>query len=139
MLKTLDDLICGNPITVKEDLKVKDVAHLLFRYRINGILVVKKSDPNELVGVFTTTDLLRLIDNALFTGTKRINELKRVGELPIKMVATKEVVSLQRTVKIVKAIALMHKKNIHTIPVYDKKKLIGMIGSLDLINATFSD
>lgn len=33
-----------HPIKVVEDMRVGMVAHLLLRYRINGILVVKKED-----------------------------------------------------------------------------------------------
>ncbi|MFA5088704.1 MAG: CBS domain-containing protein [Candidatus Omnitrophota bacterium] len=34
-----------------------------------------------------------------------------------------------------KVIAIMHKENVHTIPVYDKTKLVGVIGRHDVLNA----
>lgn len=138
MLKlSLEDIMCEHPITVKEDVGVGNVAHLLFRYRANGILVVSKEDPGKLIGVFTTTDLLRLIDKALSKGVHREVALKDIAGRPVGELASKKVVSLQKDVKVIKAIATMHKKNVHTIPVFDGDKLIGVIGSHDLLNVTF--
>jgi len=33
----LEDIMSEHPVTVKEDINVGQVAHLLFRYRINGV------------------------------------------------------------------------------------------------------
>ena len=138
MLKiSLEDIMCEHPITVKEDVKVGEVAHLLLRYRINGILIVKKDDKNKLVGIFTTTDLLRLIDKAFSKGVRRADAFKKTSKQLVGNLASKRIVSFQKDVKLVKAIATIHKKNVHTIPVFDKDKLIGVVGKHDLLNAAF--
>jgi len=31
----------------------------------------------------------------------------------------------------------MHKKNVHTIPVFDKDRLVGVVGRHDILNITF--
>ena len=59
----LEDIMWDNPIKVKETVSVGSVSHLLLRYRINGILVVKAADENQLVGIFTAIDSLKLIDD----------------------------------------------------------------------------
>ena len=110
------------------------LAHLLLRYRINGILVVKENDENELVGILTTTDLLRLIDTALSKKKNRINQLKKIAILPAGQIASKNVLSLQKDDKVIKAVAMMHRKNIHTIPIYDRDKLVGVVGKHDILN-----
>ena len=138
MLKlSLSDIMCENPITVKEDMGVGDVTHLLFRYRINGILVVDKDDKGKLIGIFTTTDLLRLIDKALSKGIHREEALKEISKQPVGDFASKCIVSLQKDTKVIKAIATMHKKNVHTIPVFDKDRLVGVVGRHDILNITF--
>ena len=138
MLKlSLADIMCEHPVTVKEDVRVGDVAHLLFRYRINGILVVGKANKSKLIGIFTTTDLFRLIDEAFSKGVHRENALKEISKQPIGDLASKCVVSLQKDTKVIKAIAIMHKKNVHTIPVFDKDKLVGVVGRHDILNVTF--
>ncbi|MCK4912629.1 MAG: CBS domain-containing protein [Candidatus Omnitrophica bacterium] len=138
MLKlNLSDIMCEHPITVKETVSVGEVAHLLFRYRINGILVVEKDDKSKLIGIFTTTDLLRLIDEALAKGIHREEALKNISKKLVGDLASKCVVALQKDTKVSKAVATMHKKNVHTIPVFDKDKLVGVVGRHDILNITF--
>ena len=87
-----------------------------------------------MVGILTTTDLLRLINGALSQGKQRLHALKKIGFTSVGDIASKKIISLQTTDSIMKAIALMHRKNIHTIPVYDKNKLVGVIGKHDILN-----
>ncbi|HOD11682.1 MAG TPA: CBS domain-containing protein [Candidatus Omnitrophota bacterium] len=139
MLKiALKDVMCDHPIKVKESVSVGNVAHLLFRYQINGILVVSDKNPNKLIGIFTTTDLLRLMAESISKGIHRIDELQKVSQRPVGELASKKVFSLQQDDKVVKAIAIMHRKNVHTIPVYNGDKLVGVLGRHDVINIALS-
>lgn len=123
-----------HPIRVKESVSVGKVSHLLLRYRISGILVVKSKDDNKLVGIFTIADILRLINDELSKGGHRIKHLKEISKLPVGKVANKKIVVLKTKDKVVKAIALMHKKDVQTIPVYEGKKLVGVVGRHDILN-----
>ena len=136
MLKvTLEEIMSDHPVKVKETVSVGNVAHLLLRYRINGIIVVKEDDENCLAGIFTTSDLLRLLDQVIAEGGHRIEELHKVAELPVGQFASKNIISLEKDTPLAKVIAIMHKENVHTIPVYDKTKLVGVIGRHDVLNA----
>ena len=130
----LEEIMCEHPIKVTDDVRVGTVAHLLLRYRINGILVVKKGDENKLVGVLTTTDLLRLLDHTLSNGKQRLKELKKISDIPVGQMAGKKMITLAKKDKIVKAIAIMHKKNVHTLPIYHNGKLVGVVGRHDILN-----
>ena len=99
-------------------------------------MVVDKNDENKLVGIFTTTDLLRLINEALSKGIHREEALKNVSNKLVGVLASKCIVALQKDTKVSKVIATMHKKNVHTIPVFDKDKLVGVIGMHDILNIT---
>lgn len=134
----LEDIMCDHPIKVTDDVRLGAVAHLLLRYRINGILVVKKSDEDQLVGVLTTTDLLNILDNVFSKGKQKLKELKRISELPVKQFVSKNVVTLTKDTKIVKVIAIMSKKQVYTLPVYDKGKLVGVVGRHDILNIALS-
>ena len=136
---SLDDIMSEHPVKVKENCEVGKVAHLLFRYRINGILVMKDNDEEEMLGIFTTTDLLRLMDEALSVGTHKIEALERVAKRPVGEIAHRDVIFFQKNTKVTKVIAVMHKKNIHTIPVYDGDKLVGVVGRHDIINMALND
>ncbi len=135
---SLEDIMSEHPIKVKESVDVGNVCHLLLRYRIGGILIVKDDDPDKLVGIFTTTDALRLLDEALSSSAHKIENLDKVSKQLVGTVATKDVISLQKDTKVVKAIAIMHKKNVHTIPIFDGDKLIGVVGRHDLINVAMA-
>ena len=132
------DIMSDHPIKVKEGANIAGVAHLLLRHRINGVLVVKDTDANVLVGVLTTTDLLRLIDAALKKGRKgRLAVLRKINVMRAGDIATKKVISVQKKDSFLKVAALMHRKKIHTIPVYDKDKLVGVLGKHDMLNIAF--
>ena len=135
---SLEDIMCDHPIKVKESTSVGNVAHLLFRYQINGILVISDTDENKLIGIFTTTDLLRLMAEGVNKGIHRIDELSKISDDSVSKYASRKVVTLQKTDKIVKAIAIMHRKNVHTLPVYDGDKLVGVLGRHDVLNIALS-
>lgn len=130
----IEDIMSEHPVKVKEDTSVGNVAHLLLRYRINGVLVVSKASEETLFGIFTTTDLLRLINQAFSQKTLQMEEFKKVSQLPVGKVCSKGVISISKDANVIEALALMLNKNIHTIPVYDKEKLVGIIGKHDLLN-----
>ncbi|MDD5439223.1 MAG: CBS domain-containing protein [Candidatus Omnitrophota bacterium] len=135
---TLSNIMSEDIVVVSEDTKVGQAAHLLLRFRINGILVVKKGDKKKVKGVLTTTDLLGFLDKAFSGRIFAAEKLKTVANLPVGAIAGKTVLKVQKDAEIGKVISLMHKKRIHTIPVYDGKKLVGVVGKHDIINAAFA-
>ena len=139
MLKLpVSDIMNDHPIRVKADVSIRNVAHLLLRYRINGILVVEPDDVNVLLGVFTTADFLNLMDMALSSGAQKMQALNTVAERPIRDFVNPQFIKLQHTDSTAKAIGLMHKNNVITIPVYDGDKVVGVIGRHDVINIAFA-
>lgn len=135
----LEHIMSEDVVTIKEGATIGQAAHLLMRFRINGILIVKKNNKDKVLGVVTTTDLLRLLDNALSLPGQRTSALKKIAKLPVLGVANRDIVTVQKNTKIERIIALMHKKNVHTIPVYDKQKLVGIVGRHDILNLAFSE
>ena len=130
----IENIMSDHPIKIKENIRIGSVAHLLLRHQISGILVVKKDNENKLVGILTTTDLLRLVNQALSQKKQKIKALKKISGLKAGDVASKRVISLQKDDKVMKAIAIMHRKNVHTIPIFDGQKVIGVIGKHDVLN-----
>ena len=53
---TLSDLMIKNPITVEPENDIEIAAQLIYKHKISGIPVVKKS---KLVGIITESDMLR--------------------------------------------------------------------------------
>ncbi|MBN1405403.1 MAG: CBS domain-containing protein [Candidatus Omnitrophica bacterium] len=139
MLKvSLKDIMSEDLIKLKENATVGQAAHILLRFRINGLLVVKANDGNSLTGIITTTDLLRFLDKAMSKHGHRKEALDSIATLPLAKVVRRNVTKIQADAKIEKVIALMHRQNVHTLPVYGGKKLIGVIGRHDILNIVFS-
>jgi CBS domain-containing protein len=134
----VSDIMNDHPIRVKGDVSVRNVAHLLMRYRINGILVVQPDNEEVLSGIFTTTDLLNLMSMVLSTGSQKMQALNGLADKPVKDFVNPQFERLQQTDNAAKAIALMHKRNALTIPVYDGDKLVGVLGRHDVINIAFA-
>jgi len=134
---TVENIMTENIVTLDKEATVTEAAHILLRFQINGLLIVEKKNSKELVGILTTTDLLKLLDRALSKRSHKISELSKVGALPIKDIISRNIIKIQKNTRITKVIAIMHQKNIHTLPVYDGKKLVGVVGRHDILNVAF--
>lgn len=134
----VSDFMNDHPIKVKPDVSIRNVAHLLLRYRINGILVVSADNETQLIGVFTTADLLSLMGSVFSQGVHKMQALNEIADKPVGGFLSKEFVTLEQNDTAAKAIAVMYKKSAMTIPVYDEGKLVGVIGRHDVINIAFA-
>jgi CBS domain-containing protein len=134
----VSDIMNDHPIKVKAEVSIRDVAHLLLRYRINGILVVEADNMDALIGVFTTTDFLNLMDMAMASGAQKMQALNGIADRPVRDFVNHKFFRLQQTDTAAKAIAYMHAHNVLTIPVYDGEKLVGVVGRHDVINIAFA-
>ncbi len=139
MLKIIiEDIMTEHVVKLPEDATVMFAAHILLRFRINGVLVTDKENKEKVIGVVTTTDLLERLDEALSNSSHRISELEKLAKVPISEIATQEVIRIQKDTKLEKVIALMHRRKIYTLPVYDGEKLVGVIGRHDILNVAFA-
>jgi predicted transcriptional regulator len=134
----VSDIMNDHPIKVKSDVSIRNVAHLLLRYRINGILVVDPENMDLLTGVFTTADFLNLMDMAITSGAQKMQALNAISDRPVSDFINRQFLRLQQTDTTAKAIGYMHKHNVLTIPVYDGDKLVGVVGRHDVINIAFA-
>jgi CBS domain-containing protein len=132
------DIMNDHPIKVKADVSIRNVAHLLLRYRINGILVVTPGEEELLLGVFTTADFLNLIDKGISGGARKIQALNGIADQPVGDFVNRQFLRLQLNDTTAKAVGLVHQYNVLTIPVFDGEKLVGVVGRHDLINIAFA-
>ncbi|MBF0387032.1 MAG: CBS domain-containing protein [Candidatus Omnitrophica bacterium] len=134
----ISEIMNDHPIKVKSDVTVRNVAHLLLRIRINGILVMDVNEPDKLIGVFTMRDLLHLMGDSLAKRSQKMQALHDVGGQPVGNFIKDELLTLEASDNAAKAVALMHKKDAITIPVMANGKLVGVIGRHDIINIAFA-
>jgi CBS domain-containing protein len=132
-------------ITILPEASVEDLARLLKAHRISGVPVVDAQ--GMLVGVATQSDLvqrsqdldlppaLNILDLHLFLETpahfqKRLEKL--MGGL-VKDVMTTDPVTIAPDAKVSDIAGIMTDKGVHTLPVVDGRKVVGVVGKLDLI------
>ena len=138
------DIMTRNVVTVKPEATLKELAKILKEHRINGAPVVTKG--GSVVGIITMTDLLKILRDINYWGN--IEKVK--PEIGVKEALIKEKEKATVEKKMVKGIYqvseddsiehvldLMCTHNIHTIPVVEDNKLVGIIGATDIVNANF--
>jgi CBS-domain-containing membrane protein len=142
---TARDLMTREVITIAPEASVEDLAKLLATHRISGVPVIDAG--GALVGVVTQSDLvqrsrdlelppaLNVLDLHLFLETpshfqKRLEKL--LGD-QVKDVMTQDPIAINPDTPAKEIARLMAAKGIHTLPVLEGGKLVGIVGKLDLI------
>ena len=132
-------------VTVHPEASIEDLARLLESRKIGGVPVVERD--GRLVGVVTQSDLvkrsrdlelppaLNILDLHMFletpSGFKRRLE-KMLGDT-VREVMTPEPVTIGPDMPVKDIAALMDRQKVHTLPVVDRGKLVGIVGKMDLI------
>jgi CBS-domain-containing membrane protein len=142
---TARDIMTREVVTIGPEASVEDLAKLLESRRISGVPVLDAQ--GILVGVVTQSDLvqrsrdldlppaLNILDLHLFLETpshfqKRLEKL--LGN-KVKDVMTADPVTVAPETSVNEIARLMSAKGVHTLPVLDAGKLVGIVGKLDLI------
>jgi CBS-domain-containing membrane protein len=139
------DIMSTEVITVKKETNVKDLAKILYSNHINGVPVV--DDKGLLIGIICESDLIRkdkklhiptavaIFDWVLYLESpKKIEkEIQRINATTVEELYTTDVFTVDEKTPIDEIATLMEEKKIHTIPVMDGDRIVGIIGNADLI------
>ncbi|MBW1887587.1 MAG: CBS domain-containing protein [Deltaproteobacteria bacterium] len=143
MLKAKDIMTIGL-ITVTPGTEITHAAKLLIEKGINGIPVV---EDGKLLGIICQSDLIvqqkKISIPSLFTlldgfiplkTTKHMEkELQEIAATTVEQVMTQDPITIQPETSIEDIASLMIDKNIHTLPVVDGGKLVGIVGKEDIL------
>ncbi|MBF6648212.1 CBS domain-containing protein [Methylobacter sp. BlB1] len=139
------DYMTTNPITVRPETPVKEVADLLIANRINGVPVV--DDEGKLLGIVTAEDLIhRGLDERLkprdsiwkenfwvaFFGPKNTQSDKAQGHTAAEIMA-QDVYTVKPNMRLFMAARLMVDHEVTSLPVVEAGKLVGVISRIDLL------
>lgn len=144
---TARDIMTTEVITTAPDTPVAEVAALLDKHRISGVPVVDKED--WVVGVITQSDLVDRARDLELPPTISLFDLRLVLETPghfkkrlekmlgttVAEVMTSEPIAVSPEATVSQIADVMAKQKVHTIPVVERGKLVGVIGKIDLIQA----
>jgi CBS domain-containing protein len=140
----ISEIMTKDVITISPDASLKEIGLIFKEERISGIPVIDSY--GNIAGIVTLTDMLKILDR-IYTWKELEKRLTRLDlgnmrqeeklKAKVRDVMTKDVftVNVHETVDFV--VRIMLTKNIHTFPVTEEGKLIGVVGKRDLIYACF--
>lgn len=144
-MPTAKDIMTRKIITVKKDLPIKDLSKIFIESRVNGIPVVDNND--KLIGIVTENDLIdqnknlhiptviSLFDAVIYleSDKKFTEDVRKLTGSTVGDIYTSKVITITPETSLNDCATIMAEKNIHTLPVLENGKLVGIIGKIDLI------
>ena len=144
MLKARD-IMTKNVITVTPDTEITQAAKLLLENHFNGLPVVDES--GKLIGIICQDDLIvqqkRLPLPSLFTFFDGLipltsyrsleKEVEKIVAATVSQAMTLDPITIDPDASLEDIATLMVNNNIHTLPVLDGGRLVGIIGKEDIL------
>jgi CBS-domain-containing membrane protein len=145
------DIMTADVVSVKPSTSVEDLARLFVTHRISGAPVV--DDKGDLVGIVTENDLIsqnkrlhiptviRLFDAFIMLGSqsKIEREIKKMAAATVDKICAKKVITVSADAPLEEIATIMAEKKVHLIPVVEGRRLVGIIGKIDLIRSMSKD
>lgn len=134
-------------LTVAPETSISELSKLLENRKIGGVPVVDKG--GRLVGVITQSDLverardlelppaINILDFHIYLQipSHLFHKVEKMLGTTVGDCMTANPVTVAPETPISKVAALMAKQKVHTIPVVEGEKLVGIIGKMDLVRA----
>lgn len=131
------DIMTEHVVTAKQDTPIRKLAHLMLFDRISGIPVIDEN--GKLCGMVTATDLFNVLGELVLDHDfGSYAELFKDKVITVGEIMTRDVVTYTPTSTIEEIIRTSVYKNIHTFPILEDDKIIGVIGKRDILNIGFS-
>jgi CBS domain-containing protein len=149
-MKTAADIMTREVITVTATTSVKDLARILTDNTISGVPVV--DDDGTLIGVVTESDLIdqnkkihiptvvSILDSFIYLESpdRMEKEILKIAGSTVADIYTPDIITVTVTTPLDELATIMSEKSIHTLPVLDGGKLVGVIGKKDIIRTIIS-
>lgn len=139
---TVKDIMNTEPVTVTPQNSLKEVANLLFKHHLNGVLVVDKT--GKLLGEITEEELIKaaLPDyGSLIANLANLPELepfddllRKQDEIRVREVFNRKVRTVEENAPIVEVAALMLFKKASRVAVTKEGKLVGEVLRSDIVS-----
>ena len=123
-MKTISDYMTEEVIVIDSNMTVIDAIDRMKQENIGAILVLVEEE-GEKIGIFTERDLLSKID---------LRNTAELSSLKIKDVMTAELTMIDADEPYVRALEIMHEKNVRHLPVVKENRVVGIVSVRDLIH-----
>ena len=142
---TAKEIMTTEVMTVSPDTSITEAAKLLLEKRINGLPVVDSQ--GQLRGIICQSDLIAqqkqlslpsfvTILDAMIPLSSYKNfekQIQKIAATTVMQAMTREPITVKPGTSLEEIATLMVNKNIHTLPVIDHGKLVGIIGKEDVL------
>lgn len=137
---TAQDIMTDFVETISPDMLVGELAHIMLRKGFNGFPVV---DEGAVIGIVTFTDLFNLLhtfeESEMDGHSDKLHQrIAHLKKWPVSKIMTQKVNTVSPTTTLDEIIEIVVTRKIHTFPVVDNGKLVGILGREDVLNATFT-
>lgn len=144
MMKTANDIMTKEVITVDPETSVEEAAELMSQYNVSGLPVLENG---KLIGIVTEKDLIvkdkklhfpeyiNLIGGIIYLESykKFKEEFKKYIAVKVKDLMTKHVETINPDTSVSEIADLMSKEEVNRLPVLDGDELVGIVTRGDLI------
>ncbi|HKZ16905.1 MAG TPA: CBS domain-containing protein [Geobacteraceae bacterium] len=144
-MQTARDIMTTDVITVKKETTIRELAELFTTRRIGSIPVV--DDEGNMIGIVSESDLIEqdknfhiptvisLFDWIIYLESEKKfeKELKRMTAQTVGDIYTEEVETVSPDTPVNDIADIMSSKKIHSLPVVEGKKMLGIVSRIDLI------
>jgi len=141
------DIMTKEVITVPPETLVSDLAQTLAGKNIGGVPVVTAD--GRLVGIVTQSDLVERVQELKLPPAINILDLHVYLQIPSQLfrkvekmlgatvadVMSPKPVTVSPETPVPRIAALMAEQKVHTLPVLEQGKIVGIIGKMDLVRA----
>jgi CBS domain-containing protein len=132
------DIMSEHVVVIHEDMLIWQAAHLMLRDRVSSFPVADEN--GKLIGIVTMTDLFVLIDQVYQQSSssefqKKIAQLK---DRQVKDIMSKDVVTISPQSNMNDIIRFVVDQGIHSFPVVEQDKIVGIVSRHDILNTIFS-
>jgi CBS-domain-containing membrane protein len=149
-MRTAQDIMTRSVITVSPNTDITQATQMLLENRINGLPVV--DEKQQLVGIVCQSDMIAqqkriplpslftLLDGYIsLTSAKQFEkEVQKIAATRVAQAMTPNPVTVGLETSVEDIASLMVEKKLHTLPVVDKGKLVGIIGKEDMLRTLMS-
>ena len=146
-MKTAREIMTRNVVTVKKDQPISDLSKLFIENHFNGVPVL--DDAGKVIGVVTQSNLIEqnknlhiptviaLFDAVLFLESEKKfeSDVKKLTGSKIEDIYHKNPITVSPDTELNEITPIMAEKDVHTLPVLENDKLVGIIGKKDVIRA----
>jgi CBS domain-containing protein len=144
MLKA-NDIMTRKVVTVSPETKIEEAGKLLLEYHYNGLPVVDQE--GRVKGIISQEDLViqqrkfplpsvfTILDGVIPLHSPRHleKEIKKIAATTVGEAMTPDPITIEPETTVEEIATLMVNKKIHTFPVVDHGKLVGIVGKEDIL------